>query len=73
MRRRRLAGEPRPLTPAGGPGSRPSLPYCRPQVEPEVEIVPEPMITPATPGWVSFGGEDPSGLYIQIPDPEPTR
>ena len=65
-------GEPRPL-----PGSRPSLPYrwprdpsgARPEVEPEVEIVPEPMITPATPGWVSFGGEDPSGLYIQIPQP----
>jgi len=38
-------------------------------VEPEVEIVPEAMITPATPGWVSFGGEDPSGLYIQITEP----
>jgi len=35
----------------------------------EVEIVPEAMITPATPGWGSFGGEDPSGLYIQIPEP----
>lgn len=68
MRRLRLPGEPRPL-----PGSRPSLPYRWPPrvevVEPEVEIVPEAMITPATPGWVSFGGEDPSGLYIQIPEP----
>jgi hypothetical protein len=69
VRRLRLPGEPRPL-----PGSRPSLPYrwprvevVEPEVEPEVEPDPASVVTPGD--WLSFGGGDPSGLNILIPEP----
>jgi hypothetical protein len=68
--RRRPPGVPRPL-----PGHSDQLwtHYRQPRVEPEPEVEPEVEPDPAsvvTPGtWLSFGGGDPSGLNILIPEP----
>ena len=65
--RQRPPGVPRPL-----PGHSDQLwtQYRQPRVEPEPEVEPE-LPAHLDPRWVSFGGGDPSGLWIQIP--EPTR